>query len=166
MSVAIQTRRQITAEELAAPGIPEKFVELIDGELIEMTPARQWHNEVALNIVFLFRQFCRQHRELKAGGDNEGFLISRSPDTVLSPDACLFRRRTDTGATWMEFAPEIAVEVLSPSNSKMEMAIKKRRYFEAGSEQFWLVDPDARKMEFHHRDGRVIVVTGEEVIEG
>ncbi|MBI2434987.1 MAG: Uma2 family endonuclease [Candidatus Hydrogenedentes bacterium] len=166
MPIELQCTDPMTAEDLADPDVPEKLVELVEGELVTMAPAGTFHNTVAMNILFLFRQFCREHPEFSYGGDNDGFIIQRNPDTVLSPDASLFRRRSLSGAPWLEFAPEIAVEVLSPSNSRTEMAFKRHRYFDAGTEQFWLVDPEKRQIEFHERDGRVLVATGEEVIEG
>lgn len=155
MAVATKQSTLMTAAQLAAPGMPEKFVELIEGELILMTPAGKWHNRVAMNLAFAFRQFCTEHPGLDFGGDNEGFLIHRNPDTVLSPDACLFRARPDTGATWMEFAPELVAEVLSPTNSQAEMAFKRQRFFDAGTEQFWLIDREAQTLQLYHRDGRI-----------
>lgn len=156
MAVAESRTRLMTAEELTSPGVPEKFVELINGELVPMAPAGRSHNRTALNIAFAFRVFCSGRPGLDYCGDNDGFLIRRAPDTVLSPDACLFRARPDTGATWYEFAPEVVVEVLSPSNSRAEMAFKRERFFEAGSEQFWLVDPEAQTLDIFHRDGRIV----------
>ncbi|MBI3117044.1 MAG: Uma2 family endonuclease, partial [Candidatus Hydrogenedentes bacterium] len=153
MAIQIQERRFMTAEELAAPGIPEKFVELIEGELIETAPADWHHNRLASELEFLFREFCRVHRELDYGGDNDGFLLQRNPDTVLSPDASLFRRRGQVERPWRSFAPEIVVEVLSPTSSPIEMAVKRHRYFDAGTEQFWLVDPVKHQIEVHHRGG-------------
>ena len=121
MAVVKERVTLMTAENLAAPGVPEKFVELVEGELVTMTPAGHRHNRVGLNLAFLFRQFCMDRPQLDYCGDNNGFFIKRNPDTVLSPDAALYRARPETGTTWLEFAPEIVVEVLSPSNSKMEM---------------------------------------------
>ncbi len=156
----------LTAEDLAAPGVPEKFVELVEGVLVTTTPAGNRHNRVGSNLTFIFRQFCSGRAELDYCGDNYGFYISRNPDTVLSPDVCLYRARPDTGTTWNEFAPEIVVEVLSPSNTKTEMAYKRHCFFEAGSEQFWLLDPEAQSLQIYHRDGRVLLFQDTATVEG
>lgn len=166
MSVKVIEKRPFRVEDLDRADIPEKFVEIVEGELIEMTPAGKFHNRVAYNIQRLFDSFRSERPELDFGGDNEGFLVSRDPDTLLSPDACLFRKRPELEKTWLEFAPEIAVEVLSPSNSQSEIFYKRRLYFETGSEQFWQVDPEKKEIEFFHKDGRVVTVAGDETIEG
>ena len=166
MAISVEQRQPITAEDLAAPGMPEKFVELVEGELIEMTPAGRRHNKIAYRLHRIFDTFCMSRPDLDFAGDNDGFLIQRNPDTLLSPDACLFRARPDTGATWLEFAPEIVVEVISPSNNEAEMMLKRQRCFAAGTEQFWLIFPDERKLVIHHRDNRIITLTGDACIEG
>ena len=55
------------------------------------------------------------------------------------------------GQVAFEIAPEICVEVLSPSNTKSEMQLKRTIYFEAGAEEFWICNLD-RIMNFFHRD--------------
>jgi Uma2 family endonuclease len=72
----------------------------------------------------------------------------------------------------MEFAPEVVVEVLSPSNSPVEMAFKRRKYFAAGTEQFWIADPESKTLEIHFKDGRLLtaqepdIVMGEGIVQG
>jgi Uma2 family endonuclease len=114
----------------------------------------------------MFDWFCEEWPELSFAGANEGFILRRDPDTLVSPDACRFRRRPELESTWHEFAPDIAVEVLSPSNSPAEMLHKRKAYFAAGTEQLWLVDPVKREIQFVHRDGRVVTTTGDASIDG
>jgi Uma2 family endonuclease len=167
MSVEIDTKGAFRAEDLLRPGMPEKFSEIVEGELIVREPAGRYHNRIAFKFQFLFHDFAKAHPELDYGGDNEGFLVQRNPDTMLSPDACLFRRRDETGSsTWMEFAPEVAVEVLSPSNTRAEIAYKRRKYFLAGSEQVWIVDPQTQTIEFCFSDSARIIVQGDEMVRG
>ncbi len=166
MAVQMEHYRNLRVEDLELIGAPEKFVELIEGELIQMTPAGHKHNQFAYNVVKMFDRFSAGIEGLAYGFDNDGFLIQRNPDTLLSPDASLFRARPDSGTTWLEFAPEIAVEVLSPSNNATEMVLKRERYFTAGSEQFWLIDPETREIEIYHKDGRLIRGKGDAVIAG
>ena len=161
MAVEFAKRQLLRVEELDSAKLPEKFVEVIEGEAVVMTPAGRRHNIVALNLVWLFRGFCEHHPELAYGADNEGFLIRRNPDTLLSPDACLFRRRPELEKTWLEFAPDIAVEVLSPSNSPAELVYKRNAYFAAGTEQFWVVDPEKQQLTLHFADGRTVTASGD-----
>ncbi len=166
--MAVQLSRQcnVRVEDLDSLGLPDKFVELIEGEIIQMTPAGRRHNDAAYHVARLFEDFCATHPELTYGADNEGFLIKRNPDTLVSPDACLFKRRPASESTWMEFTPEVAVEVISPSNSAAEMAFKRQCYFDAGTEQFWLIDPVKQQIEIHYHDGKIELGSGDQLIVG
>ena len=154
-------------EDLERPDVPEKFVEIVDGELVMMAPAGKYHNRIASNFELLFRMFCESRPDLDFGGDNDGFVLRRDPDLMYSPDACLLRRRADLDdKAWMEFSPEIAVEVLSPANNPSEIAHKCRDYLDCGSEQVWIADPRTRTVEFIFQDGRRFVAQGRETVEG
>lgn len=164
MSVIAESPRALfRVEDLLRPGMPEKFVEVIEGELVVMTPAGWKHNKIGVRFIILFERFCETHPELDCGGDNDGFLLQRDPDVLLSPDASLFRHRERSDKPWMEFAPEIAVEVVSPGNSPTEIAYKRRKYFEAGAEQVWIARRETRSLEFHFRDGRCVTFQGDEI---
>lgn len=172
MAVELAQERWLTAEDLMRPGMPEKNVELIRGELVEMSPAGWWHNDVGQNIVAIFRSFCKGRPGLFAAGDNYGFLISRNPDTMLSPDASIYSGERNRKYPWLPYAPRVAVEVVSPGNTKFAMDYKRSAYLDAGTEQFWLVLPEQKTVEIHFTDGRVLraqgdaVILGEGVVEG
>lgn len=165
MTVAIEQSQPVRVEDWEAAGLPEKGVEVIEGELVTMTPAGTYHNRVALNLIFMFRQLCETRPDLEYGGDNEGFLLRRNPDTLLSPDASLFRTRPAPATQWLEFAPEIVAEVLAPSNSAAEMIYKRHQYVAAGTEQFWLIDPEKRTLAINFRDGRILHAEGRSTVE-
>lgn len=159
----METVRIYTASDT---DIPEKFAEIIEGELIVVTPAGFYHNSIALNLHSIFRKFIATRPNLRHGGDNDGFLLRRTPFTLLSPDASLFYDRSPYTTTWLEFAPEIAVEILSPSNAAMEMVVKRHKYFEAGTQQFWLVDPDAKTLSIYYPDNKVLAARSGQKILG
>jgi len=160
MAVVIEQRQPVRVDDWEASGLPEKGAEVIEGELVTMTPAGKYPNRVALNLIFVFRQFSETRPDLDYGGDNVGFLLRRNPDTLLSPGACLFRPRPAPDAKWLEFAPEIVAEVLSPSNNAAEMVYKRHPYLAAGTEQFWLIDPENRTLAISFRDGRILHAEG------
>jgi Uma2 family endonuclease len=168
MTVVVEnTAQSFCVEDLLKPGMPGKFVEVIEGELVVMNPAGWNHNRVAWQIQLLFHQFCLDHPELDFGTDNDGFLLQRDPDVMLSPDASLFRARPRaTDKPWMEFGPQIAVEVLSPSNNAAQVAYKRRKYFQAGAEQVWIANLETQTIEFHFPAGRRVIVQGDEVAQG
>ncbi|MGI8908873.1 MAG: Uma2 family endonuclease [Candidatus Sumerlaeaceae bacterium] len=166
MSVVVDTVSTYRAEDLVQPGMPYKCTELIEGELVVCEPAGKYHNRIASKFLFVFYEFCKSRPDLDYGNDNEGFVVQRNPDTLLSPDACLFRKRPETNSVWMEFAPEIAVEVLSPTNRRTEIAYKRQKYFGAGGEQMWIADPENQTLEICFRNGTRMLVEGEEVVNG
>lgn len=166
MPPVAQTYGSFRAEDLLAPGMPEKFVEIVEGELVVMTPSGRRHNVVCNAIFLQFNAFCERHAGLECGAHNDGFLLKRGPDTLLCPDVSLFRARPDPSEPWLIFGPEIAVEVLSPSNTRTEMLYKIREYFAAGAEQVWIVDPIARSIDFHFKDGRLLSAHGDDVVIG
>ena len=77
-------------------------------------------------------------------------IIIREPDVAI-----LLERRSWEGesGSWIRGAPDVAVEVLSPSNTPEAMLEKMRDYFNAGALRVWTVDPKARTVTIHRADG-------------
>ena len=79
--------------------------------------------------------------------------------TVAQPDVLYVSpERQEILQTWIEGAPDLLVEVLSPSTARMDRLLKLNRYAEAGVREYWLVDPVARTIEFLISDGGHFVV--------
>ena len=97
--------------------------------------------------------------------------MAKNPDTFLSPDAALYRLRQEDPGPWHPFSPEVAVEILSPENTRAEMLHKRDLYLAGESQQVWIVDPEEKSLEVHSKDGRLMeaasgVVEGEGIVEG
>ncbi len=74
--------------------------------------------------------------------------------TVAQPDVLYVSpERRDIVQAWIEGAPDLVVEVLSPSTARTDRVLKLNRYAEAGVREYWLVDPVARTIEFRVSDG-------------
>ena len=79
--------------------------------------------------------------------------------TVAQPDVLYVSpERQGIVQTWIEGAPDLVVEVLSPSTARMDRLLKLNRYAEAGVREYWLVDPAVRTIEFLVHDGEHFVV--------
>jgi Uma2 family endonuclease len=63
-------------------------------------------------------------------------------------------------------APDLAVEILSPSNTEREIQQKVQEYFQAGGKLVWIVDPDARTVEVYTRPRRSVVLTEDDTLDG
>lgn len=125
-----------------------RLFELIDGVLVEKTMGA-YESMVAVEIAALLRNWVKP-RKLGAVLGADGMLklavgLIRIPDVAfLSRDK--FPRGRFPRDKALRLAPDLAVEVLSESNTKKEMAEKLRDYFSAGCRLVWYVDPEPREV--------------------
>jgi Uma2 family endonuclease len=149
--------------------------ELIDGELQRMAPDNMKHGRWGDNLAFPLSGHVRQHR-LGRVYTNVGFTLFGEPATVLGPDISFVATDReppiDEQSGFVAMAPDLAVEILSPSNSAGEIARKVRLYLDAGVRLVWIADPLSRSVMVHYPDrtGRMLVegdtLSGEDVVPG
>ena len=139
--------------------------ELVDGEVLEMAPPNDEHGEIASNVVTSFNIYSRL-RGIGRSRVETGYTLRRAPDTVRGPDVSfVFQPRVEgRGSGFPSGAPDIAVEVVSPSDTAAEMARKVAEYLAAGSQRVWVVYPVARRVVIHRADGSVVSYGGDDVI--
>lgn len=147
--------RPLTADDLLQLG-PDAPYELIEGELIEVSPQGRVHGRVLskLNSILDNEIVTDEMGELLVG--DVGFVLSRNPDTVLAPDLAFVRaeRLRDAGDGYLELSPDLAIEVVSPGNTLAEISRKTELYLTHGSIEVWVVRPQDREIIVHRRDGR------------
>jgi len=139
-----------TAEDLLH--MPEDGLqyEVIEGQLITMPGAGGQHSNIAATIVYFLMMATRASRLGKVYGAGGTFRLRRDPDTALIPDAAFVRaehlpaEQEQIGP--MPLAPDLAVEVRSPSNTLDELRDKARIYLAHGTALVWLVDPRTRSI--------------------
>lgn len=149
--------------------------ELIEGELQRMAPDNMEHGGIGDNLSAPLSWFVRKRR-LGRVFSNVGFTLADDPPTVLGPDVSFVRADRvpppDAQSGFVAMAPDLAVEVLFPSNTAGEIARKIRIYLAAGVRLVWIVDPVSRTVAVHHPDrtGRILIegeaLDGEEVVPG
>jgi Uma2 family endonuclease len=149
----------MTADELLRLPRGTWRCELIDGALRRMTPAGHVHGRVAARVAARLLEFVARHALGAVYAAETGFLIRRAPDTVRSPDvAFVARDRLASMALlpsgYFPGAPDIAVEVLSPSDSVGDIRAKIADWLACGCAIVLVLDPDRRIAELH-RPGRV-----------
>jgi Uma2 family endonuclease len=150
------TQHLLTAEEFAVlPGSDDVRHELIRGVMSVQEPRPSiWHGWIQHKIGHLLYD-CVAPRKLGLVAVDPGFVLERRPDTVRAPDVCFVRvQRIPSGSTppFLEGAPDLAVEVLSPSNTKREMALKVAQYLGTGARLVWLVDSEEQSITVHRLD--------------
>ncbi len=143
MATITRTARMTAEEFYDDPNVPER-AELIDGEVHELTPAPPYHGWIGRAVVRALEAHVnpRQLGEVFGGG----MPYQLGEFTVRVPDASFIRAERVPGppprrGAW-KFAPDLAVEVLSPSDTRSTLRKKLADYFAAGTPLVWLVDPD------------------------
>jgi Uma2 family endonuclease len=163
--------KTMTAEELAQlpTGMGTRY-ELAQGELKTISPAGSRHGRIALRIGSLLQQFVHLQRLGETVGAETGFILSRNPDTVRAPDAAFIAQaRIPAGGLpdgYFPGAPDLAVEVVSPSDAAAEVHRKVGEYFKAGSQQVWVVYPDEREVAVYRSAREIVVLTAAETLDG
>ena len=162
--------RVFTADELLQLPDDGSRYELVRGELRKMSPAGGRHSQIAARIVARLLVYVEEHQLGAVYGADGGFVLSRNPDTLRVPDGSFVRaeRFVDTPA-FVAGAPDLAVEVISPSDLYSEVAWKTDEYLRAGTRAVILVDPEKRTVRVSRASGTVLiddVLTVEEVIPG
>ena len=145
---AMPSRRLMTAEELARLPDDGRVYELSRGKLICMAPSAWPPSMVAGNLHLEVGAFVRQHKLGICGVSEGGFLLNTDPDVVRAPDVWFVRADRvpappAPGGYWPG-APDLAVEVLSPSDRFIDVMRKVRDYLDAGVRLLWVIDPEAR----------------------
>jgi len=153
--------RKWTVEELEADP-PEGNWELVEGELVMMSPAAPLSARVAAKLVYLVGLAVYPTGAGRLYGSEAGFRLFPGEDTVRSPDLAFIRaeRLPDDQAElrMLRMAPDLAAEVRSPSDSRTELLAKCAMYLQAGVPLVWSIDPETRTVAVFQRDrqGRVL----------
>jgi Uma2 family endonuclease len=127
------TTKLMTADELLLLPKVDKLYELVQGELITMSPAGYNHGAVGMSLATLLFAYVRTNNLGCVTGPHTGFVLARDPDTVRAPDISFVRQDripTPRPVKYWDGAPDLAVEVLSPSDSATDMDAKDRHYSE------------------------------------
>ncbi len=136
-------KRLVTADELLAMPRPDGKTELVRGEIVYMPPTGDRHGQVTARVAARI-QVRAEDSGLGEGRTGEaGFTLRRDPDTVRAPDAAFISaERLARHRGFFPGAPDLAVEVMSPSDTVAEMDAKAAEYLEAGSRLVWVLDPE------------------------
>jgi Uma2 family endonuclease len=150
MAGAITTRgRLVTGEELARMGNIGRC-ELIDGRIVPMTPTGDEHAGIESNVDGALRAFVRPRRLGKVRVGELGIYTRRNPDRVRGADVVFISNeryaQRSRDSAFLDVAPDLVVEILSPDDRVVDLLEKLREYFEIGVRLVWVVDPRARRV--------------------
>lgn len=164
-STTTTTDALMTASQLAMLPDDGMMYELVQGRLVQMPPSSFLSSAVAVAIAVLLDGFVRPRRLGVVGGADGGVRLATNPDTVRAPDVSFVRRERLPGGRlvpgYFEGAPDLAVEVLSPSDRWPKVLTKVEEYLAAGVRLVWVIDPETRTA-FVFRPGRSHVAVPED----
>ncbi|HUG93534.1 MAG TPA: Uma2 family endonuclease [Planctomycetaceae bacterium] len=136
--------RLLTAEEFAELSF-EVPVELVRGEIVEMPRPDVMHGTVCVNVTFPLTSWNRSVDFGLVVSNDSGVVTERDPDTVRGPDAMVISKdRLPDGIAprgFSDLVPNLAIEVLSPSERWKKVLEKVSEYLNRGVDEVWVVDP-------------------------
>ncbi len=146
----------------------KRLYELVDGVLVEKVMGYP-ESSLTVHLIYLLQDFLRHHDLGNlAGADGVVQLMKgliRSPDmSFISWDRLPGRQIPDKPI--LGLAPDLAVEVLSPGNTKREMDLKVREYFLSGVRQVWLVDGRKRCIRVYTAPDVSKLLTEDDTLDG
>jgi len=142
------SKASITATELANLTDDSYRHELSAGLLLAEPLPSHRHDRIRRRLERLLEAFV-EDRGLGEVFGEAGYVLARNPDTVRGPDLSFVSRDRLAGfddARFFSGAPDLAVEILSPSNRSGEMHAKVADYLAAGARLVWVVDPGERSV--------------------
>lgn len=138
------TKTLLTAEEYLQIS-DQGPSELVRGEVKEMSPPSYKHGVVCMNVGLAIKLWARANNAGSVACNDSGVVTERNPDTVRGADVQFTSRSRLPGGYPDEgypiIPPDLAVEVISPSDRWTEVVQKVDEYLEAGVLEVWLVDP-------------------------
>jgi len=138
----------MTIDEFLVANLPDGKAELVRGE-VRLSPAPGApHGAAAMNLAVALANYVKAHRLGRVFGDSVGYELVRFPHTVRIPDTSFVRgeRISADGVRpgLFKFAPDLAIEVISPSETASSLEEKIRDYATSGTLLIWIVDPMRR----------------------
>jgi Uma2 family endonuclease len=160
ISPTTETEKIITADELLAMSGKGRY-ELTEGRLIEMSPPGSEHGLIVNTINYFVTDYVRRKKLGKVFAAETGFRLSRKPDTVRAPDVAFVssaRLPKPLPKGYMDLAPDLVVEVVSPSDDADDMQLKIKEWLDAGAKMVCYVYPSSRQVVVYRslRDVRVL----------
>lgn len=166
------TNARITAQDLLRLSGDDVRRELVNGRVIEMPPHGFAHGEIAGRIWRRLVEYVERVGGGRVAVGDVGFVLSvpGDPERVRGPDVAFISQGRLSGIESLDGfvvgAPDLAVEVLSPSEGSLDVQQKVRDYLDAGTKLVWLVAPQARTVTVYRADGAARLLRHTDVLDG
>lgn len=166
----VTKKNWVTAQQLAEMPDDGYRYELVRGEIRKMAPSFEEHGLVSANVAVDLAPYVRRNGLGRVIIAETGYLLESDPDTVRAPDVSFIRqdRVSPPGErrSFVQGAPDLAIEVLSPSNRSGPMAEKVADYLAAGSRMVVVIDPVLRTATVHRPGQEPQVLNEGDTLDG
>lgn len=164
----VKTSDLITGDELYQMGNISR-AELVKGEIIHMSPPGYLHGYVEGRFFRAIEAFVAQHKLGLVLVGEVGIYTGRNPDTVRGADVVFVshqRMAQVQSESYLDVAPELIVEILSPNDSWSEVMTKLEEYFDIGVSTVWVADPSKQQVYVYRSLTDVQRFTGDASLPG
>ena len=124
----------------------ERREELIGGKVVMMAPASAEHVYTAGSIYNIFKNYLKGKNCIPF---SDGLLVHLTDENKFVPDMMVVCDRSKIKSDGVHGAPDLVVEVLSPSTAKDDRTRKKEVYEACGVPEYWLVSPTDKSIEIY-----------------
>jgi Uma2 family endonuclease len=159
----------MTADELFALPGSSGPCELVRGERRMMTPAGYDHGRIENSLNYVLTHFVKQRSLGGVLTSDTGFLLTRNPDTVRCADVAFIRRERinppDRQGPYYPGAPDLAIEIVSPTDRAGEIDEKVRDWLDHGCQVVWLVNPTWRTVTVYRSGADIKVFTETDALD-
>jgi len=154
--MATADTKLMTALEFATLDI-EAPVELVRGEVIEVSRPGMRHGVICKNLIFEMESWVRRTSTPCLVVSDSGILTERDPDTVRGPDVYIIQRERlpPQGITpgFLDVSPDLCVEVFSPHDLWKDVIAEVDEYLQAGVREVWVIEPNEQQVYVYRPDG-------------
>ncbi len=165
----METTQTLTeAYLLALEATEDKQIEVVAGQLVAVEVTGEEHGWIEMKLSLALGNYVVQHKlgRLYPGdtsfvldGDESEIRLLRKPDLGFVPTD-----KVNPTKGYIFTAPDLAVEIVPPSQSHAEMVLKADEYLAHGTQEVWLVVPEAKSVQVIAPDGTTVFYKGDDEI--
>jgi Uma2 family endonuclease len=162
--------KPVTADELQEMQDDTHRYELVKGELRMAPPPGSEHGEITMNLAAPLHQHVKSKKLGVVYAAETGFKLESDPDTVRAPDIAFVReervQQAGPSTGYLSGAPDLVVEVLSPSDRTIEVEDKVAAWLGGGAQLVWVVSPKLHTVTVYRSLTDIVTLTKKDTLDG